>query len=346
MNVIAYRMPEGMQSPDISLNGREISKVFSSEGAVIFEVGQAQKLGLSVAHPSFVVAPFDPDDEGFVYPLLQPLESIPQECLGTNKIDFIFPEKSENDYSRYIERIVTFLDSDPYKKVVASRRETFRLSTSPDNLFSRLCNEYPDTFVFFISTREFGTWIGASPELLLAGRGDKLITMALAGTRKAGSVEEWDEKNILEQNIVTLDISSVFNGMGIPHEIGALTTHKAGEIEHLKTQISASLPPASDPVVLLRQLSPTPALAGYPKSDALKIIRDNEGDRALYGGFCGPVFPSGDFILNVILRCGFISCFSKPKITLFAGGGVTCYSSPAKEWTETVNKFQTLKKFL
>lgn len=331
MNIIAYRLP-GETEPNI------------------------YKAESSISHPrgiSFYISPFDPSKEGVYYPLSTRTGSIPETCIKNNFIGSNFQEKSHDEYISYIEKIIASLNGDINKKIVASRRLTFSLGRNVNEIFQSLCKAYPNAFVFFISTAEFGTWIGASPELLLERRAGVLSTMALAGTRMAekapktnGTPKDWDEKNLKEQQIVTDHIVTLFKRFGIDYTIGERTTKKAGRIEHLMTPVMGRPPEDFNLKAFLHDFSPTPALAGYPKAESLKVISENEGDRALYGGFCGPVYPDGDFRFNVILRCGFISHLPSPAITLFAGGGVTTFSDPETEYIETLNKMETLKFFI
>jgi len=154
-----------------------------------------------------------------------------------------------------------------------------------------------------------GTWIGASPETLLIKKGDSLISMALAGTRPAGTNGEWDKKNIEEQRIVSCFISDklIENGF-MPHP-GNTHTYTAGPVEHIRTVFTAR-DAVSDKDACLHKalktafdLSPTPALAGYPRPESMKAIKAYEDfERGYYGGFCGPVTAGGDFSFFVNLR--------------------------------------------
>lgn len=331
MNIIAYRLP-GAETP------------------LYFEAGEAiDNDQLQAGGHRFIVGPFDNKKPYFSYPLENGIDSIPETCIEQNSLNFAFKETSQEDYYDYIEAIKRSLDGSPQRKIVASRRVKLATNKDINELFSELCYKYPDAFIFFISTKEFGNWIGASPELLLERRFDTLKSMSLAGTRKIGTSEPWDQKNILEQAIVTRIISEVFQSYKIDYKIYPAITKRAGTIEHIMTKIEGSTSAQTDLPSLLKTLSPTPALAGYPKNESMEIISNYEGDRVLYGGFMGPVFPNGNFIFNVILRCGYLTenkDLKEREVVLFGGGGITAYSDAEKEWEETENKLSTLKNFL
>lgn len=352
MNFIAYRPP---------LTGGKSCDSPSSMRAGLYIVGNPDKFTsrpLSINHSegkAFVVSPFSPLEEPLIYPVVKKVDRIPSKELELADLDF--PVFTKEDYFNYISAIRQQLDGNPDHKVVASRRLSTPLpDVSPESvvrMFHTLCNAYPSAYVFLISTHEFGTWIGASPELLLQRHGNILSTMALAGTRETGTTyTPWDGKNIREQSIVTEYIVSVMKDAGMDPTAGPTQTVKAGPIEHLMTPIKGHLQNDGDVLPLLRSLSPTPALAGSPREDALDIISRFEGDRKLYGGYFGPVEGDG-FTFNVILRCaaigvrqGGFNSAPLPAAVLFAGGGVTALSDPQSEWEETNRKLNTLLPFL
>ena len=75
--------------------------------------------------------------------------------------------------------------------------------------------------------------MGASPEMLLSSSDGSLHTVALAGTRLAGTEEAWDVKNIEEQELVVDFIMSAMEGLA--PEKGSTFTRVAGPVEHLCT---------------------------------------------------------------------------------------------------------------
>lgn len=324
MNIIAYRLPD-------------------EERAYIYEAGKSEDMNFSDGKFKFAISPFDPKKRVCQYPLETQIADIPQNILSENYIGVHFEEKTQSEYIEYISVIKEYLETDVSRKIVSSRRSIREGAFDPNKIFAALCREYPDAFVFFISTEEFGSWIGASPELLLKRIGDKISTMSLAGTRAAGKIEPWDRKNIKEQKIVTDYITEILKLSGLIPIIKEEGTRKAGSIEHLMTIIEAENKDDVDLCKLLKNLSPTPALSGFPKEDALEIIKRYEGDRRLYGGYLGPIYNNGDFRLNVFLRCAYLTPFSA---ILFAGGGITCFSDSEEEWKETEKKLETIGRIL
>ncbi|MDE5793725.1 MAG: chorismate-binding protein, partial [Muribaculaceae bacterium] len=79
---------------------------------------------------------------------------------------------------------------------------------------------------------------------------------------------------------------------------------------------------------------------GSDRSFSLDIIRKHEKfPREMYGGFCGPNDIEGVTAFFVNLRSAKVS---KDAVGVYAGGGITPLSSPAKEWQETELKSKTI----
>ncbi|MDE6631795.1 MAG: chorismate-binding protein [Muribaculaceae bacterium] len=296
----------------------------------------------------FVIAPFANPDEG--------LMTIPFDIC--NPASTFEPEKSDipssttkEDYDEEVRLIIHSL-GDKRGKTVAARAIRVDSNIDIDATFDNLCSAYPDAFVFVFSTQSSGTWIGASPELLLRKEGEFLSTMALAGTRPSSEQDiEWDEKNRDEQAMVTeFIIDSLMKHCGTV-TAGKTFTKKAGSIEHICTPISAYMHPSElaeeydDSYCkrlqkLLTELSPTPALCGSDRSISLELIKKYEKfPREMYGGFCGPNDIEGVTAFFVNLRSAKVS---KDAVAVYAGGGITPLSSPEKEWQETELKSKTI----
>ncbi len=296
----------------------------------------------------FVVAPFlNPNN----FLLTIPFDFIP-ESKDIKAINSYLPlSTSKSDYHREIKAIKDHLDG-KRGKTVAARVIRLDISIDINATFDSLCQSYTDAFVFAFSTSETGTWIGASPELLLRKDGEFLSTMALAGTRPWSEKEEkWDVKNYDEQAMVTEFIIDSLIRHSSTVTTGKTFTKKAGPIEHICTPIYAYMPQSdlADEYeesysnrlrLILTELSPTPALCGSDRSASLELIRKYEKfQREMYGGFCGPFELNHTTSFYVILRAA--KCTDR-CLSAFVGGGITPLSNPEDEWMETELKSKTI----
>lgn len=296
----------------------------------------------------FAIAPFFNPEENLI--------TIPSDFIPEIKNIKPFPSDlppttSKTDYFKEIEAIKTDLNG-KRGKTVAARVIRADAKIDLNATFDTLCFAYPDAFVFAFSSSMTGTWIGASPELLLRKDGNFLSTMALAGTRPHSDEDEkWDEKNIDEQAMVTeFIIRSLTNHCSMV-TAGKAFTKKAGPIEHICTPISAFMPPTELAEEyqesysnrlrhLLMDLSPTPAVCGSDRTHSLALIKKYEKfPRELYGGFCGPNDLEDITAFFVNLRSAKVS---DDSVVIFVGGGITPLSSPENEWQETDYKSKTI----
>lgn len=257
--------------------------------------------------------------------------------------------KPNKMYIAAFELFKKALMAESCNKIVLSR--TFKQPLGDDfsfgHLFGSACAAYPEAMVYVCYTPLTGLWLGSTPELLLAGNGHSWQTVALAGTMKLGDQKnqdlervEWDAKNIKEQHIVTAYIEKQLCIKNLKTVISKPYTVRAGQVVHLRTDVTFE--PENDLNVgdFLDFMHPTPAVCGYPKTEAYRLILAQEGyDRSYYSGFVGPLNMEKKTHVYVNLRCAKIEA---NQMTLFAGGGLMPDSELESEWDETESKLQTL----
>lgn len=238
------------------------------------------------------------------------------------------------------------------EKVVLSRTKTLPLAKEVDILqqFTQLTQLYPTAFISLVAIPGVGTWLGATPELLVQIDKHKVFrTVALAGTQPltdgltpADAI--WRQKEIEEQALVQRYIVSCFRHLRLREyvEMGPRTI-LAGNLLHLRTDFSAAMDEVGFPKLgtqMLELLHPTSAVGGMPRTAALKMISQLEPhQRRYYSGYLGPVQIEGETNLFVNLRCVELG---QDTVTAYAGAGMTPDSNPAKEWLETELKMQTV----
>ena len=114
-------------------------------------------------------------------------------------------------------------------------------------------------------------------------------------------------------------------------------------VQHLSTELEGHLSdPRPNVLELVAALSPTPALGGFPKAEALALIAEAEGFlRGNYGGAVGWVDAAGDGTWAVAIRCAELSA-DRRTARLVAGGGIVAESDPLSELAETQAKLQAM----
>lgn len=314
------------------------------------DVTALSEAGFPEGREGFLFAPFDHEEfPALFFPVKpMPVETIDREKLrshaGLLAADDAAIPSSDSDYVSYARQAQTLIEAmsrGELRKAVLSRTVTLRRPPVSDaELFLRLAAKYPAAFVSWVHLPGRGRWIGATPETLLDYDGRVMSTMALAGTRKAGTPDEWGPKEQDEQQIVADSIVASLKSCGLTPITGDRFTRVAAQVEHLCTPITVEGPLSGDRLNdILCALHPTPAVGGYPKAIAKEWIdRVEPHRRRYYGGYLGPVRADG-VRLFVNLRC---LEANNSLLRLYVGGGLTAQSQPASEWCETEAKAQTL----
>jgi isochorismate synthase len=284
----------------------------------------------------FIVADFDQKN------LFQFVEDIVKQEIHFSSNFPVVLERLE--YLKYAREFLQSFQKKRIQKAVFSR--ILSVEVDPSQLlsyFEQLCEVYPEAFVYLISSKEFGTWIGATPEKLLSTTSGSGQTVSLAGTKRSDDLTPWDEKEIQEQRYVTDFILNKLNSEGIKNIVcSEVYESVAGPVKHLKNDIRFSID-ADQVMHLATILHPTPAVSGVPQEKAIELIHNVEPhERGLYTGFIG--FRDTDRSqLYVNLRCCQII---ENNAFLYLGGGFTVDSNIEKEWEETENKSKTLLNIL
>lgn len=305
------------------------------------------------SEPGFVLAPFNGNDVVLI-PKNQSEIIVTDWIEETATPSNTFNESHEGqaDFENLVAKGIHAIQNGQFQKVVLSRKEKVTLAHfDAIGTFKNLVNTYPTAFTFCFHHPKIGMWFGASPEQLLKVKTNRFETMALAGTQKFEGVENvtWENKEKEEQQFVTDFIMENLENVTTDIAFSNPYTYKAGNLLHLKTDISGTLDENSNVKNLLDVLHPTPAVCGLPKEAARDFILENEGyDRKYYSGYLGELYTdhhSDEHLtdLFVNLRCMEIE---KENVYLYIGCGVTKDSDPHKEFIETVNKAMTIKKIL
>ncbi len=249
---------------------------------------------------------------------------------------------SRAEHLDLVKEAIGYIKEKGLGKIVLARTRYINRKVAPFRLFEVLAESYPQAAVYLFSHPDCGTWLGASPETLLKREGNRLRTMSLAGTQKIGEEHNFTAKEREEQELVTRYIEQTLKRHNGVKDVKTHPTQlsPAANLVHFKNEIEAGVMAGFEESSLLRDLHPTPAVAGFPKKEALAFISDREPfARHFYAGYFG-LKTGTDFQYFVNLRC--MQVFEE-GCSLYAGGGITKRSDPEAEWMETEAKMQTLQ---
>lgn len=303
--------------------------------------------------PGFVIAPFAVSHDRPVV-VIRPDEVRQYAISDVAALDDLplyldhgnepFRPASSEAYHEVFSRFHRAFSATGLQKMVLARcADVPHHGVHPVNLFIQACQTHPEAFVALFSAPECGTWLLATPEVLLARHDGRWHTMALAGTMPhdtASPQPVWSDKNVNEQAHVSRYIGQCLEQYSDDVQQQGPYTTRAGNLVHLRTDFSFILNADATLGQVIDALHPTPAVCGVPKLDSLRFIIENEAlDRSYYSGFSGPVNLLDDTAMFVSLRC--MRLFDD-RYRLYAGGGILPQSVELMEWRETAAKMQAM----
>ncbi len=255
-------------------------------------------------------------------------------------------------YEAAVARAAELIGAGRIQKIVVARDIEVHAPADydPAALLGVLREAFASCFVFGVGRGE-ATLIAASPELLVRREGQRVSTIALAGsTRRSAdpAVDAHLGERLLrdasyreEHAIVVRRIERTLNRHAIWVAASPEPTlARIANIQHLATPIRAQLAAPVDAIELVGSMHPTPAVGGEPCDRALELIPALEGlDRGWYAGPVGWSDAAGDGEFCVALRCALLR---GNVARCYAGNGIVRDSVPATELGETEIKLAAL----
>ncbi|MEM9164124.1 MAG: isochorismate synthase [Cyanobacteria bacterium P01_F01_bin.4] len=261
--------------------------------------------------------------------------------------------KDIGDFRQAVTTALSAIEARQLHKVVLAEQMEV-LSATVFNVpasLAALRRKHPVCHIFSIGNGQGQEFMGASPERLLSINQGYLETDALAGSAPRGQTPNSDTrlgqqlletaKERYEHRVVVEFIARQLRSQGLVPEFKTQPKLlKLSNIQHLHTPIRARLYQTTDPLKILAQLHPTPAVAGLPRAEACTLIRQTESfDRGLYAAPIGWVDAEGNSEFIVGIRSALID---GRQARLYAGAGIVQGSDPNREMAEIKLKLQAL----
>jgi len=259
---------------------------------------------------------------------------------------------TKEKYMENVKKAKEYIYEGDIFQVVLSQRWSVNTNEAPFNLYRKLRQVNPSSYMFYLNFGEYQV-AGCSPEMLVEVRGDKVFTCPIAGTRKRGASEsedlelakdlKTDEKELAE-HVMLVDLGR--NDMGRVAKIGSVKVTKFMDVKyyshvmHLVSLVEGTKRRQDDMFKVLATFLPAGTLSGAPKIRAMEIIEELEPTkRGIYGGAIGYFGFDGDMDMCIAIRTMIIE---DKTVYLQAGAGIVADSDPEKEYEETENKVGAL----
>tara|TARA_Y100000815_G_scaffold128630_1_gene116066 strand:- start:419 stop:1882 length:1464 start_codon:yes stop_codon:yes gene_type:complete len=237
-------------------------------------------------------------------------------------------------------------------QVVLSQRFQTQLTKSPLEIYKKLRITNPSPFMYFFNFSDFQI-IGASPEILVRLRNNKITVRPIAGTRPRGKNKKMDkfykkdllkDKKELAEHLMLLDLGR--NDVGKVAKINSVKVTENFKIEkyshvmHIVSNVEGTFNKKNSKIDTLLSGFPAGTVSGAPKIKAMEIIDSLEKTkRKVYAGGIGYFSANGDFDTCIALRTALAK---ENKFYVQAGAGIVADSKPENEYRETVNKAKAL----
>jgi len=131
-----------------------------------------------------------------------------------NKIIKVKSNTSKNKFIKMVDRAKKYIKLGDIFQVVLSQRFEAKLTKKPLEIYKKLRITNPSPFMFFFNFNDFQI-IGASPEILVRLRDNKITVRPIAGTRPRGKTTKEDlfyekdllkDKKELSEHLMLLDL--------------------------------------------------------------------------------------------------------------------------------------------
>jgi anthranilate synthase component 1 len=259
---------------------------------------------------------------------------------------------SKNKFLAMINKAKKYIKLGDIFQVVLSQRFEAELTKKPIEIYKKLRVTNPSPFMFFFNFQDFQI-IGASPEILVRLRDNKITVRPIAGTRPRGKTKKEDlyyekdllnDKKELSEHLMLLDLGR--NDAGKVSKINSVKVTESFIIEkysHVMHIVSNVIGEYNNKFSKFKSLLagfPAGTVSGAPKIRAMEIIDELEtSKRKVYAGGIGYFAANGEFDTCIALRTAIAK---NNKFYVQAGAGIVADSKPKNEYEETVNKAKAL----
>ncbi len=258
----------------------------------------------------------------------------------------------KNKFIKIVNKAKKYIKLGDIFQVVLSQRFEAKLTKQPLDIYKKLRITNPSPFMFFFNFNDFQI-IGASPEILVRLRDNKITVRPIAGTRPRGKTNKEDlyyekdllkDKKELSEHLMLLDLGR--NDAGKVSKINSVRVTESFIIEryshvmHIVSNVIGEYNKKFSKFKSLLAGFPAGTVSGAPKIRAMEIIDELETTkRKVYAGGIGYFSANGEFDTCIALRT---AVAKNKKFYVQAGAGIVADSKPINEYEETVNKAKAL----
>ena len=280
------------------------------------------------------------------------IKSLDKPSVAQSKNIKVKSNTSKNKFIKMINKAKEYIKLGDVFQVVLSQRFEAKLTKKPLDIYKKLRVSNPSPFMYFFNFNDFQI-IGASPEILVRLRDNKITVRPIAGTRPRGKTKKEDlyyekdllkDKKELSEHLMLLDLGR--NDAGKVSKINTVEVtesfiiEKYSHVMHIVSNVIGEYNKKFSKFKSLLAGFPAGTVSGAPKIRAMEIIDELETTRRkVYAGGIGYFSANGEFDTCIALRT---AVAKNKKFYVQAGAGIVADSKPNNEYIETVNKAKAL----
>ena len=256
-----------------------------------------------------------------------------------------------------VARILDYLAAGDVFQANLSRgwQAEFDATLEPASLHARLREHNPAPFAGLFAGNGWAV-ASASPERLVAVRGEAVETRPIAGTRPRFAGDD-DAARIHElvghpkeraEHVMLVDLER--NDLGrvcVPGSVEVdelMGVESYAHVHHIVSNVRGRLRADATPGEVIRAVFPGGTITGCPKVRCMQVIAELEGiGRGAYTGAMGWLNRDGDLDLNILIRSAEIE---GARLRFRTGAGIVADSDPRHELDETRAKARGMLRAL
>ncbi|MFS0783835.1 anthranilate synthase component I [Bacillus sp. 1P06AnD] len=275
-----------------------------------------------------------------------------EETAGHGRKISFQSHRTQAEFTAIVEKAKEAIFRGDIFQIVLSLRFSTEFGGDSFSFYRRLRRHNPSPYMFYIDFEEYQI-VGASPESLIKGSADTVLTNPIAGTRKRGLTEAEDtvleeellkDEKELAEHMMLVDLGR--NDLGRVCEIGSvelvkyMLVEKYAHVMHIVSEVKGKKRPSIFNEDVLASCLPAGTVSGAPKIRAMNLINQLETEkRNVYAGAVGYFSHNGDFDFALAIRTMVVK---EGKAYIQAGAGIVHDSDPQAEYEEVLNKAKAL----
>lgn len=284
-------------------------------------------------------------------PVTEALRALPADDGGTPEAPAprsVRDSTAQETFLARAERCLAHIAAGDVYQIQIGHSIEVSTALTPLQVYRRLRARNPSPYMYLVP-RAGTTLIGASPEMLVASEGDRLVMRPIAGTVPRSGDARTDERRVAglradekerAEHLMLVDLCR--NDIGRVCLPGTLRTERLMTVEayshvfHLVSTVTGRLDPAHDTWSVLRATFPAGTVTGAPKIRSMELIQELEdGPRGMYAGAVGLVDVRGWSLLALCIRT---VVHDGTAYRTQSCAGIVADSVPEREWRETLHK--------